>query len=61
MLLLAMYESVYFIIRHLFYFTFAFKILDEAGMEGNDAISEADFQLIIKKLPDFATSFKLLV
>lgn len=36
-------------------------ILDEAGMEGNDAISEADFQLIIKKLPDFATSFKLLV
>ena len=37
------------------------QILEEAGVEGNRSINEAEFQLVVKKLPDFATSFKLLM
>ncbi|XP_059353285.1 uncharacterized protein LOC130701782 [Daphnia carinata] len=36
-------------------------ILEEAGVEGNRSINEAEFQLVVKKLPDFATSFKLIM
>ena len=38
-----------------------FQILEEAGVEGNRSINEAEFQLVVKKLPDFATSFKLIM
>lgn len=36
-------------------------ILEEAGVESNRSINEAEFQLVVKKLPDFATSFKLVM
>ncbi len=37
------------------------QILEEAGVESNRSINEAEFQLVVKKLPDFATSFKLVM
>jgi hypothetical protein len=43
------------------FFKLNLQILEEAGVEGNRSINEAEFQLVVKKLPDFATSFKLIM
>lgn len=45
----------------LFFYQLTLQILEEAGVEGNRSINEAEFQLVVKKLPDFATSFKLIM
>lgn len=37
------------------------QILNEVGMEDNRSINESDFQQIVKKLPDFSHSFKLVM